>query len=344
MAPRASWKGFLTVGALSCGVGLHAAASTAERISLHMVSRKTGHRLRRQYVDEETGAPVEGDEQVKGYEVARGEFVTLEPEDVAAVVPQGTRTIAVDTFLPCGGIDTAYLDRPYFLAPVDAPSAQVLALLAAAMAERKVAALGEAVLFRRVRRLLIRPVGEGGALIASTLNFDYEVRPAGEAFADVPDAGISGEMLELATHIIRSKPGRFDPATLDDRYEAALAALVRARMEGKPLPKPEPRRAGKVVSLLDALRASAGAGASEAQARSGGKSSGEVKSSGKGKSSREAKSSGKGKSSGKAKFLGTARSSDQSSGTATGKVPAAASGRAEGGAGRRAGGGVRKAG
>lgn len=338
MAPRASWKGFLTVGALSCGVGLHAAASTAERISLHMVSRKTGHRLRRQYVDEETGAPVEGDEQVKGYEVARGEFVTLEPEDVAAVVPQGTRTIAVDTFLPCGGIDPAYLDRPYFLAPVDAPSAEVLALLAAGMAERKVAALGEAVLFRRVRRLLIRPVGEGGALIASTLNFDYEVRPAGEAFADVPDTGISGEMLELATHIIRSKPGRFDPATLDDRYEAALAALVRARMEGKPLPKPEPRRAGKVVSLLDALRASAGAGASEAQARAGGKSSGEAK------SSRKAKSSGKGKSSGKAKVLGTARSSGQSSGTATGKVPAAASGRVEGGAGRRAGGGARKAG
>lgn len=258
MAPRASWKGFLTVGALSCGVGLHAAASTAERISLHMVNRRTGHRLRRQYVDEETGALVESDDQLKGYEVSKGEFVTLEAEEVAQVVPQGTRTIAVDRFLPCGAIDTAYLDRPYFLAPVDAPSAEVLALIAAGMAERKVAALGEAVLFRRVRRLLIRPVGEGGALLASTLNFDYEVRPAREAFASVPEAEVSAEMLELATHIIRSKPGRFDPAMLDDRYEAALAALVRAKIEGKPLPKLKPRPAEKVVSLLDALRASAG--------------------------------------------------------------------------------------
>ncbi|MEW6256868.1 MAG: Ku protein [Pseudomonadota bacterium] len=258
MAPRASWKGFLSVGALSCGVALHAAASTSERISLHMVNRKTGNRLRRQYVDEETGDLVESDDQVKGYEVAKGDYVTLDAEEIADLVPESTKTIAIGGFLACSDIDTAYLDRPYFLAPVDGPSAEVLALLAAGMAERKVAALGEAVLFRRVRRLLVRPVTEGGALIASTLNFNYEVRSAEEAFADVPEASLSGEMLDLATHIIRSKPGRFDPAALDDRYEAALAALVRAKIEGKPLPKPKPRREEKVVSLLDALRASAG--------------------------------------------------------------------------------------
>lgn len=258
MAPRASWKGFLSIGALSCGVALHAAASTSERISLHMVSRKTGHRLRRQYVDEETGVPVEADDQVKGYEVSTGNYVTLEAQEVADMVPENTRTIAVDTFLACGDIDTAYLDRPYFLAPLDPPSAEILALLAAGMAERKVAALGEAVLFRRVRRLLVRPVAEGGALIASTLSFDYEVRSAEAAFADVPEAKVSGEMLKLATHIIRSKSGRFDPAAIEDRYEDALAALVRAKIEGKPLPKAKPRRAEKVVSLMDALRASAG--------------------------------------------------------------------------------------
>ncbi len=271
MALRASWKGFLTVGALSCHVGLYAAASTSERISLHMVNRKTGHRLRRQYVDEETGEPVEADAQVKGYEVSKGEFVTIEPDEIADIVPAGTKTIAVNTFLACTDVDTAYFDRPYFLAPVDEPSAEVLKLLAAGMSERKVAALGEAVLFRRVRRLLIRPVAEGGALTACTLNFDYEVRSAQEQFADVPKTRISGEMLELATHIIRSKPGKFDPSAIEDRYEDALAALVRAKMEGKPLPKPEPRREEKVVSLLDALRASAGASDKPAPKRAGAK-------------------------------------------------------------------------
>lgn len=358
MAPRASWKGFLTVGALSCGVGLHAAASTAERISLHMVSRRTGHRLRRQYVDEETGALVEADDQVKGYEVAKGQFVTLEGEEVARVVPQSTRTIAVDTFLACGDIDTAYLDRPYFLAPVDAPSAEVLALLAAGMAARKVAALGEAVLFRRVRRLLIRPVGEGGALIASTLNFDYEVRSAEEAFADVPEAAVSGEMLDLATHIIRTRPGRFDPAQLEDRYEAALAALVRAKIEGKPLPKPAPRPAATVVSLMDALRASAAgegadganargragarAAAANASTRSASRSAAGVgtkaatKSPAKTSAKAAAKSSGKSsaKSSGK-----SAKSSDTTFGVGT----SAAGSKAAGGSAQRAG-GARKAG
>lgn len=271
MALRASWKGFLNIGALSCGVALYAAASTAERISLHMVNRKTGHRLRRQFVDEETGRPVESDDQIKGYETAKGEYVTFEEEELVEVVPESTKTIGVDTFVPCADIETAYLDRPYFLAAVDRPSADVLGLLRAGMAERKVAALGQAILFRRVRRLLIRPAMEGNALLAATLNFDYEVRPAAEVFADIPDIDVSAEMLDLATHIIRSKSGQFDPAAFDDRYERALAALVRAKIEGKPLPKPAPRREGKVVSLMDALKASA-ASSGKAPAKKAGKS------------------------------------------------------------------------
>ncbi|WP_024279579.1 Ku protein [Xanthobacter sp. 126] len=257
MAPRASWKGFLTVGALSCAVGLYAAASTSERISLHMVSRKSGHRLRRQYVDEETGQPVETDDQVRGYEVSKGEYVTIAPEEAAAVLPDNDRTISIDAFLPCDGIDTVCLDRPYFLAPVDEAAAEVFDLLRRGMAAQKVAALGEALLFRRVRKLLIRPAGEGGALLASTLSFDYEVRSAEEAFADVPDVKITGEMRELATHIIKTKAGTFDPDAYQDRYETALAELVRAKMEGKPLPKAAPRKEEKVVDLLAALRASA---------------------------------------------------------------------------------------
>ena len=69
MAPRANWKGFLKVGEVSCPVALYTAASTSDRIAFHTLNRETGNRVRRQYVDSETGKAVEHDDQVKGYEV-----------------------------------------------------------------------------------------------------------------------------------------------------------------------------------------------------------------------------------------------------------------------------------
>jgi DNA end-binding protein Ku len=124
------------------------------------------------------------------------------------------------------------------------------------MRQQNVAALARTVLFRRVRTLLIQPYGNG--LIASTLKFDYEIRAADDAFADIPQRKIDSEMLDLAKHIIETKQGHFDPATVDDRYEAALAALVAAKLAGKPLPKPKHLQPTQSGDLLAALRRSAG--------------------------------------------------------------------------------------
>jgi DNA end-binding protein Ku len=126
------------------------------------------------------------------------------------------------------------------------------------MVSQQAAALARTVIFRRMRSILIRPHETG--MIATTLNFDYQIRAAENAFSDIPKMKIAGEMLELAEHIIRTKAGRFDPKSFDDRYESALADLVKAKIEGrkiKPAKRPEP---AKVVNLLDALRQSAKAG------------------------------------------------------------------------------------
>jgi DNA end-binding protein Ku len=254
---RANWKGFLKIAEIACPVALYTAASTAERIAFHTINRATGHRVRRRFVDSETGRPVETDDQVKGYEIGSGEYVVLEPEEVAAAVPDSDKTLSVDAFIRCRDIDDVYFDKPYYLAPADPHGDQVFALIRDGMRAQKVAALAQTVLFRRVRTLLIHAHGDG--LIATTLNFDYEVRSAKDAFDSVPDLKIKGEMLELAEHIIRTKKGKFDPAAFDDRYEAALAELVKAKTEGRKLearPAPKP---GKVVDLMAALRESAGA-------------------------------------------------------------------------------------
>ncbi|WP_275784596.1 Ku protein [Pararhizobium gei] len=265
MAPRANWKGFLKVGELSCAVALYTAASTAERIAFHMINRKTGNRLHREFVDSETGKPVEREDQVKGYEVTDGDYVVLEPDEVAAAVPHADKTLNVEAFIGWSDIDDVYLDKPYYLAPADKASQEVFGLVRDALKKKKMAAIAETVLFRRVRTLLIQPHDQG--LMASTLNFNYEVRSADEAFEDAPEFEIKSEMLDLAAHIINTKMGRFDPGTFEDRYEAALAEMVKAKIEGRKI-KPKPAlQPTKVVDLMEALRQSAGTGTAKSKGK-----------------------------------------------------------------------------
>ncbi|WP_162894846.1 non-homologous end joining protein Ku [Rhizobium terrae] len=260
VTPRANWKGFLKIGELNCPVALYTAASTSDRVSFHIINRKTGNRVHREMLDADTGKVVEGDDIVKGYEVASGQYVVLEPDEVKAALPESDKTLELETFIPCDGVDTIYLDRPYYLAPADRAAADVFDLIRRSLKEKDVAALARTVLFRRLRTLLIRPSDEG--MVASTLNYDYEVRPAKEIFSDIKTFRIEGEMLDLAEHIIGTKKGTFDPTEFDDRYEAALAELIKAKIEGRKIrrkPAPQPQT---VSSLLDALRQSAGSSAS----------------------------------------------------------------------------------
>jgi DNA end-binding protein Ku len=258
MTTRASWRGFLTIEALSCPVALYTAVSSADRLSFNIINRKTGHRVERQFVDSETGKPVSRDDQVKGYRLEQGDYIIIGDDEIASITPHGDKTLTVESFIDSDDIDKLFFERPYYLAPGPGEGGEVLALIAEAMRARKVTALARAVLFRRYRTMLIRPREDG--LIATLLNFDYEVRSAKEAFKAIPDLKITDEMLDLAGHIIATKQGEFNPAAYEDRYEAALVELVKAKIEGKPLPKKKPAKEEKVVDLLQALRESAGLG------------------------------------------------------------------------------------
>ncbi len=259
MKPRANWKGFLQVSALSCPVALYTAASTSDRIAFSTINRATGHRVRRAFVDSVTGETVDKDQQVKGYEVEKDRYILIEPEEIAEAQAEGDKILSVKAFIPLAGVDEVFFDKPYYLAPADASGADAFNVIREGLAQRKAAAIAQAVLFRRTRTLVIRAHGAG--LIATTLHFDYEVRAASEAFSAVPDLRIKGEMLDLAEHIIGTKQGVFDPAQQEDRYEAALAELVKAKMEGRALAAPKKQRPARSTSLLQALRDSAGAGA-----------------------------------------------------------------------------------
>lgn len=256
VAARANWKGYLKFGEISCPVALYTGASTSERIAFHTIDRDTGHRVRREFIDPVTEKPVDREHQIKGFEISEDRYVEVEPDEIASAVPESKKLLAVAAFIPCSEIDTVYFDKPYYLAPSSKIADDAFAVIREALRANKVGALAHAVLFRRYRALMIRAHGLG--LVAHTLNFDYEVRSATEAFDGIPRLKIQKEMLELAKHIIETKKGEFDPATFDDRYEAAVAELVKAKLAGKPVKVAKKAKAPKPVDLMAALRASVG--------------------------------------------------------------------------------------
>lgn len=268
VAARAQWKGYVRLGEVTAPVALYTATSTSERISFHTVNRETGNRVRRQFVDSETGKTVEKEDQVKGYEIDKDRYVVLAPEEVASAVPESDKTLRIQAFITCDDIDKVYFDRPYYLTP-DRLGMDAYTLLRDGMHKANVVGIAQTVLFRRIRTVLVRPHGKG--LIATTLNFDYEVRSAEEAFKDIPEIKIEGEMLDLAKHIIGMKRGTFSADEFDDRYEAALAELIKAKLEGKTLPKRAPPKVSKPNELLEALRQSAGVPAAPEPKRRAGK-------------------------------------------------------------------------
>jgi DNA end-binding protein Ku len=240
--------------------------SASERIALHTINRATGHRVRRVFVDSETGKPVAKEDQVKGYEIGPGDHVVLQPDEVAAAVPESDKTLSVSAFVRCSDVDDVYFDRSYYLSPADRSSEEAFALIREGLRKKEVVAIASAVLFRRVRSVLIRAHPAG--LIATTLNFDYEVRSAQDVFDAIPEIKIEGEMLKLAEHIIGTKAGTFDESAFDDRYEAALADLVRAKLEGKKVAIRRKAERGPVVDLMAALRESAGLAGGKPQTQS----------------------------------------------------------------------------
>ncbi|MGG2474522.1 Ku protein, partial [Rhizobium sp. BR5] len=255
MNRRASWKGHLSFADFNCEIGLYSALTSAEKISFNIVNRKTGHRVERQYVDSDTGEAVDRDDQVKGYELDNGDHIVIEGDEIAKLMPESDKVINVKHFLSYDEIDKLYFDKSYYLAPTQEGGEEALTLLAKAMDDENVVALGEAVLFRRNRILLIRPSGK--ALIATTLNFSYEVRSETTVFKSIPDIQFDDEMLELAGHIIEKRAGTFDPADYSDRYNDALAGLVKAKIEGREIRKPPPRKEDNIIDLKEALRRSA---------------------------------------------------------------------------------------
>ena len=254
MAARASWKGYLKLSLVSCAVQLYPASTSKERVSFHMLNRETGHRLKRLLVDSETGDPVESEDQIKGYEIGKRQYIQIEDEEIESVAIESTHTIDIESFVPRDEIDETYLDSPYYIAPDGKVAEEAFAVIRDAMREKNVVGIGRVVLYRRERIIMLEPRDKG--LVAMTLRYPYEVRADDEVFDQIPDVKVDDDTLDLATHIIERKLTHFDPARFEDRYQNALLEIIKAKAANKPAPKLDAPKPSNVVNLMDALRKS----------------------------------------------------------------------------------------
>src|SRR4051794_4781079 len=255
MAPRAYWKGHLRLSLVAFPVQLFSAAATGSRVSFHQIHQPTGQRVRYQKTVPGVG-PVDKDEVVKGYEVAKDSYVTFTDEELEAVKVEGKHTIDLVQFVGACEIDPLYYEKPYFLVPHGKVAQEAFRVIRQALKDKGQVALGQVVLSARESFVALKPCGKG--MLLETLRTAEEVKKGAPYFAGIEDSPVDQDQLALARQLIERKTAPFDPARFVDHYEAALRELIEAKAKGKRITveRGPAATAGQVIDLMAALKKS----------------------------------------------------------------------------------------
>ena len=267
---RPYWSGQIQISLVSFGVKLFVATEAKSEIHFHQISRRTGERVRHQKVlasaiesaPDEPAAPVEKDEIVKGYEYRKGEYVTIEPDELAHLRVPSKHTMEVTQFVDESDLDPEYYEKPYFVVPENDVQAEAFATVRQALIDTKKIALSKIAFGGREHVVAIKPAGSDAhpGMMAYTMRYQAELRSPEEYFRDVKHVKVDDDSLSLAKELIKRKAAAFDPSRFVDGYEVALKELVEAKIQHAPVPVDEevkPKR-GRVINLMDALRKSIG--------------------------------------------------------------------------------------
>jgi len=254
VALRAYWKGYLKLSLVSCPIALFPASSEREKIGFHQLHKETGNRIKYRKVDAETGDEVESADIIKGYEVGKGQYLQLDPEELEAIAIESKRVIDIDEFVPRKEIDELYFNNPYYIVPDGEVGQQAFAVIREAIRQEGMVAIGKVVFTSREHIIALEARDKG--LLGVTLRYPYEVRKEEEYFDDIPDEKLPKDMLDLAKHIVESKKAEWKPERFKDQYEDALKELLKKKQSGEKIEAPREREPSKVVNLMDALRRS----------------------------------------------------------------------------------------
>ena len=283
---RTIWNGSISFGLVNIPIGL-ALATQREDVSFRTLHRECGTPIKQKRWCPFHEREVEADELVKGWEVAKGEFVLVEDSDLESVALTRSQSIDILRFVRLEDVDPIYFDRTYYLAPASAEAQRrPYVLLLRAMQESGMAAVGKFVLWGKENLSLIRP--QGDALVLETLFYAEDVRAKDEIEEAVASTEVRKPELELAGQVIDSLVGEWHAEDFENEYRNDLRAMLEAKLAGQEITRPEPAPETPVVDLMEALRRSV----ADAQGRrEGAKSGSPAKSSSKTKAA-PAKGSG----------------------------------------------------
>jgi DNA end-binding protein Ku len=252
--PRAIWSGSVSFGLVNVPVKLVTATSSKD-VRFHQLHATDQARISQKRVCSLDGEEVDYAEIVKGYDLGGGQYVVIEPEELASVDPEASRTIDIEEFVDLGEIDPLYFEHSYYLVP-DERAAKPYALLVEAMTKTGKVALGRFTL--RTKQYWATLRARDGALVLATMLYQDEVvDPAELEVPTTADVAPSDREVDMAAALVESLSAPFDPGRYHDEHREKVLAMIEAKAEGQVITAPaEPKASAPVVDLMAALEAS----------------------------------------------------------------------------------------
>jgi DNA end-binding protein Ku len=264
MAARPSWRGQIRLALVAIPVEIFPATKAGRSIAFHQIHEPSGQRVKYEKVVPGIG-PVDRDEIIKGFEVEKGEYVLLDPEEIEKVKLESRKTLELTQFVDLSDIDPIYYDKPYFVVPADDLAEEAFVVLREALRQAKKVGIGQLAMRGQEYVVSLKACGRG--MVLETLRYADEVNKAASYFRDIGDAKPDPDLLDLAATLIDKKAGHFDAAQFHNRYVDALKALIaeKQKKKGKRIIQDSsgdaPAKGSNVIDLMAALKKSLDNGA-----------------------------------------------------------------------------------
>jgi DNA end-binding protein Ku len=261
MVARPIWRGQIRLALVSIPVEIYSATRSGATIAFHQIHEPSGKRIKYEKVVPGIG-PVDRDEIIKGFEVSKGEYVLLEPEEIESVKLESRKTLELTQFVDMQDIDALYYEKPYFVVPADDLAEEAFIVLREALRQSRKVGVGQLAMRGQEYVVALKPCGKG--MLLETLRYADEVNKASSYFREIADAKPDEDLLDLASTLIEKKTGKFDAAEFHNRYVDALKDLIAEKRKRKGelvIQDPDdgkPAKGSNVIDLMAALKRSLG--------------------------------------------------------------------------------------